>query len=138
MEWTHETMSYKISDRKELLQPDVILSMLQGSYWAATRTMEAMEKSIENSLCIGIYHNGVQVGFARAITDRATFSWLCDVIIHPDHRGVGLGKWLMKFLCAHLDLKSTWVGLEPRDALGVFDKFKFERQEVMMLRLPAF
>ena len=85
MEWTRG--DYHLSDDKQRLDLTVICELLASSYWANDRPRAAMEVAIQHSLCLGLYHNGQQVGFARAVTDRATFTWVCDVIIHPDHRG---------------------------------------------------
>src|SRR5688572_17287132 len=85
---------YMISDNKSRLDLDVICRLLENTYWAANRPRELIEKSIQHSVCLGLFHGGRQVGFARAVTDRATFTYLCDVIIEPAHRGRGLGKWI--------------------------------------------
>ncbi|WP_026679037.1 GNAT family N-acetyltransferase [Fictibacillus gelatini] len=131
MEWRHETLPYRISDRKELLELDKIHSWLQTSYWAAERTKETIEKSINGSLCFGIYSESGQVGFMRIVTDKATFSWICDVIIDPHHRGKGLGKWLMQYLVEHPDVSGTKMALGTRDAHGLYEQYGFERQETM-------
>lgn len=131
MEWTHASLPYRISDDKALLDADAIHALLQTSYWAPNRSRETVVKSIEGSLCFGIYYEDRQVGFARSLTDGATTSWLCDVIIHPDHRGRGLGKWLMAVIVDHPMLKPTGMGLATRDAHGLYEKFGFVRREAM-------
>ena len=70
----------------------------------ADRPQEIVEKSLENSLCFGLYQDDRQLGFARVVTDKVTFAWICDVIIDEDQRGVGLGKWLMECLEEHPDV----------------------------------
>jgi GNAT superfamily N-acetyltransferase len=76
------------------------------SYWAADRTKDQIQKSIANSFCFGVYaRNGQQVGFARVVTDRVTFAWLCDVYICKSERGHGLGKWLIDTVMNHHELK---------------------------------
>jgi GNAT superfamily N-acetyltransferase len=136
MEWNHESLPYRISDRKDLLDPDRVYTLLQTSYWAADRTKETVEQSIENSLCIGIYDESGQVGFARLVTDYSTVSWICDVIVHPDHRGRGLGKWLMQFLTEHSAVRSTSMILATRDAHGLYEQYGFEIKEMMRRPLP--
>jgi GNAT superfamily N-acetyltransferase len=136
MEWNHESLPYRISDHKDLLDPNRVYTLLQSSYWAADRTKEKVEQSIENSLCFGIYDESGQVGFARIVTDYATISWICDVIIHPDHRGHGLGKWLMQFLTEHSAVRSTSMILATRDAHGLYEQYGFEIKEMMRRPLP--
>jgi len=95
-----------ISTDKALLDLRVIHEFLsEESYWAKGRSMSLVIKTIENSLCFGVYENGNQVGFARVVTDYATFAWLCDVFIVNSHRGRGLGKWLIENVVAHPELQ---------------------------------
>ena len=86
---------FLVSDEKTLIQPQRVFDMLSKSYWAADRTLETIKKSIENSLCFGVYYAGEQVGFARCITDYATSFLLVDVIIDDRFRGKGLGTRLI-------------------------------------------
>ena len=93
---------FLISTDPALLQVDVIHNFLSNtSYWAHGRPLKVVKTSIENSLCFGVYADGKQVGFARIVTDYATFAWLCDVFILPEQRGHGLGKWLVDCVVAH-------------------------------------
>ncbi|HEX3048366.1 MAG TPA: N-acetyltransferase, partial [Bacillota bacterium] len=71
---------YKISDNKDLISADRVRELLGKSYWASQRTKETIEKSIRNSICIGVYDHDNLIGFARMVTDQATMYWLCDVI----------------------------------------------------------
>ncbi|MEK0314992.1 GNAT family N-acetyltransferase [Cohnella sp. 56] len=137
MEWIHHSLPYTISDRMEQLQPDVIVGWLQSSYWAAERSEDTILRSWQDSLCFGVYSTaGLQVGFMRVLTDGATFSWLCDVIVDPGHRGQGLGKWMMAVLVDHPRICHTSIYLGTRDAHGLYEKYGFVRQE-MMVRRPA-
>jgi GNAT superfamily N-acetyltransferase len=131
MEWFHESLPYRISDVSEELQPDIILALLKTSYWAAERSSDVIVKSLEGSLCFGLYNGGSQVGFMRVVTDSATFSWVCDVIIDSEHRGKGLGKWLMSVLTNHPRISHTFMVLGTRDAHGLYEKYGFERREMM-------
>ena len=120
---------YLFSDRKEFLQISKIQSLLGATYWANKRTIETLLKSIDNSLCFGIYKDNIQVGFARCVTDYATVYWLCDVIIDDEHRGIGLGKEFVKYITEHDDLKLLYGILGTRDAHGLYEKFGFERDQ---------
>ncbi|MBU7315745.1 GNAT family N-acetyltransferase [Paenibacillus oleatilyticus] len=137
MEWKHNTLPYRINDCREELQPDVIYALLQTSYWAAHRSKETVLRSFENSLCFGLYYGEAQVGFMRVVTDYATFAWVCDVIVHPDHRGQGLGKSLMQFLVEHPAVQGTRMVLGTRDAHGLYEQYGFERQELMRRPIPG-
>lgn len=87
------------------------------AYWALGRSREVVEKTIRSSLCFGVYQAGKQVGFARVVTDYATFGWLCDVFILPSHRGLGLAKWLVANVVEHPELRGLRrLLLATRDA----------------------
>jgi GNAT superfamily N-acetyltransferase len=96
---------YLFSSDKRRLQPAIIHRYLdQESYWARGIPMETVHRSIEFSLCIGVYDTaGVQVGFGRMITDRATFAYLCDIFILEEHRGKGLSKEMIHAFCRMAD-----------------------------------
>ena len=83
--------------------------------------MHVIEKAIKNSLCFGLFYNDVQIGFARLITDKATFAYLADVFIINEYRGKGLSKWLMKIIQAHPELQNLrrWL-LTTKDAHGLY------------------
>ena len=85
--------------------------------------MDIVRKAIENSLCFGVYDGETQVGFARMVTDSATFGWMCDVFILPSHRGRGLGKWLVECMMDHPDIKVLRrIILSTRDAHEFYQK----------------
>jgi GNAT superfamily N-acetyltransferase len=117
---------YKISTDRSLLDVQLIHNFLTNSYWAKDIPQSFVEKSIENSLCFGIYEGKQQVGFARVISDFATFAYLADVFILEEYRGKGLSKALMEFIFKHPDLQNLrrWM-LVTRDAHGVYRKFGF-------------
>lgn len=130
MEWKKE--GFRISDRKEELDPAAVCGMLSESYWAADRSRELIIRSIEHSLCFGLYtQENRQVGFLRVITDNTTFAWICDVIVHPEYRGRGLGKWLVACMLEHPGLLSVNKLLGTRDAHGLYEQFGFERREML-------
>ncbi len=113
-----------ISDDKRRLNHALIHRFLsEQSYWAKGVSVEVVERSIEHSLCFGIYQAGRQAGFARVVTDFATFAWLADVFIVEEHRGGGLGKKLVAAVLAHPRLQ----GLR-RFLLGTWDAHKLYAQ----------
>jgi len=89
------------TDREKLDIPLVHDYLCNQSYWAGGRSLETVKRSIEKSLCYGVYTEDRQVGFARIVSDFATFSWLCDLFILPEYAGRGLGKWLVECITAH-------------------------------------
>jgi GNAT superfamily N-acetyltransferase len=96
----------------------------QQAYWAKGRSLEVVESSIQNSLCFGVYQGDQQIGFARVVTDYATFSWLCDVFILDSHRGSGLGKWLIATVVEHPQLQSAGQFiLATRDAHELYRRY---------------
>jgi GNAT superfamily N-acetyltransferase len=104
----------------------VVHGFLTECYWARGITRDVVERSIRHSLCFGIYHEGAQVGFARVITDHATFAYLADVFVLPAHRGHGLGKWLMECIVSHRELQGLRrFMLGTRDAHGLYAQFGF-------------
>lgn len=125
MEW--EKDGYRISTDRDLLRIDSIQDYLtRESYWAKTRTGEQTATAIRNSLCFGLYMGDDQVGFARVVTDFATFAYLGDVYVLPDHQGKGLGKWLMEVISSHPELQGfrRWV-LATRDAHKLYEQYGF-------------
>ncbi|HEX6095326.1 MAG TPA: GNAT family N-acetyltransferase [Thermoanaerobaculia bacterium] len=98
----------------------------EESYWAANIPRDVVERSIAHSLCFGAFDGDVQVGFARAITDRATFAYLADVFVLPSHRGRGIAKRLMEAVLAHPELQGLrrWQ-LITRDAHALYAQFGF-------------
>ncbi|MCI0397525.1 MAG: GNAT family N-acetyltransferase [Chloroflexi bacterium] len=132
MEW--QKGKFLITNDPQRVNLDLVCELLAQSYWAPQRPREIIAKSIHNSLCFSVYQGERPVGFARVVTDRATFAWICDVIIHPDFRGHGLGKWLMACVVAHPDLQGTQQILKTRDAHSLYERYGFERHECMRRR----
>ena len=118
---------YTISCDPALLDLEVIHGFLAQSYWAKAIPKSLVEKSIKGSLCWGVYLQGRQVGFARIITDKATFAYLCDVFISAEHRGRGLSKALVSAIAAHPELQGLrrWM-LVTVDAHGLYEQFGFK------------
>jgi GNAT superfamily N-acetyltransferase len=130
---------YSVSTAADLIDLDFVCSALGKTYWAQSRTRSVIEDSLKGSLCFGLYQNpgGRQVGLARVVTDGATFSWLCDVVIDEAHRGNGLGKFLMESVLGDPRLKGTTFLLGTRDAHGLYEKFGFARSEMMRRVSPS-
>lgn len=122
-----DTENILISTDKSLLNTDVIYKFLSGSYWAKGRPLEVIRKSIENSLCFGVYLDKKQIGFARVITDYATFAWIADVFIVQEYRGKGYSKQLLKTILEFSELKNIkrWI-LATRDAHKLYSRFGFD------------
>ncbi len=117
--------AYCISTDTSLLDLQLIHSYLSNeSYWATNIPIEIVRTSVANSLCFGLYHDGKQIGFARLVTDKATFAYLADVFILTAYRGKGLSKWLMEAIQSHPELQGLrrWM-LGTRDAHGLYEQF---------------
>ena len=122
-----ETEQFEISTDKERLEIENIHEFLsEEAYWAKTRTLGQTKTAIQNSLCFGVYHNGRQVGFARVVSDSATFAYIGDVFVLEEFRGRGLSKKLMEAIVSHPDLQGLrrWL-LATRDAHGLYEQFEF-------------
>ena len=121
---------FSISDEPERLQLEVIVRYLARAYWSNQRPRDVIEKSLRHSLCFGVYENQTQIGFARVISDHATFAYLADVFILDSHQGHGLGKWLVQTILEHPNLQGLrrWM-LATRDAHGLYAQFGFAALE---------
>jgi GNAT superfamily N-acetyltransferase len=129
LEWERD--GYVVSTDPGRLDLDVIHSFLRTAYWSPNVPREIVERSIEHSLVFGLYGpDGGQVGFARALTDRAAFAYLADVFVLEGHRGRGLGKWLVETVLSHPDLQGLRrILLGTEDAHGLYARFGFERPD---------
>ncbi len=116
--------NFTISTDPARLNVDAITDMLGRAYWAKGRTRETIVRYLQHSLTFGIYDGSRQIGLARIVSDYTTFAWLCDVFIHEDYRGQGLGKWLMETIHSHPDLQGLrrWL-LATRDAHGLYAQY---------------
>lgn len=118
---------FSISTDKSKIDLATIHNFLKSSYWSDNIPRAIVEKSINNSLCFGIYEGEKQVGFARVITDYATFAYLADVFILEPYRGQGLGKWLVKTILKHPELQGLkkWL-LVTKDAHELYRQYGFQ------------
>ncbi len=137
MEWTHG--EYTLSDQRSAADLDRITALLQDTYWAATRTREQIAVTLENSICFSLHHWDVQVGLARVLSDYAATSYLCDVVIHPDHRSRKLGTWLLETILEQPCVRNTNVLLITRDAEDFYSRLGFSGHpyKTMVKRLRA-
>lgn len=133
-----------ISTDKARLNIDLIHRYLtEESYWAAGIPKTVVENAVANSLCFGLYIDNVQAGFARLVTDKATFAYLADVFILSPYRGRGLSKWLIESIQAHPELQGLrrWL-LATRDAHGLYAQMGWKefdevlRQRFMQRHFP--
>ncbi|MGI9107759.1 MAG: GNAT family N-acetyltransferase [Pyrinomonadaceae bacterium] len=118
---------YVISTERARLDVGLIHKFLtESSYWATGRPLEVVRRSLEHSLAFGIYSGERQLGFARVITDYATFAWIADVFVLEEFRGQGLGKWLVEVILSHPELQAfrRWV-LATKDAHELYRAFGF-------------
>src|SRR4026208_30229 len=123
---TEEKDQFTITTGKEKFDVDLIHSFLTNSYWAEGISREIISRSIDGALCFGVFENNKHIGFARMITDKATFAYLADVFIIEEYRGRGLSKWLMQVIMSHPDLQGLRrMILATKDAHGLYRQFGF-------------
>ena len=126
MEYTVAENNFTISTDKNKIDLAYVHEFLSNSYWSPGVPMDTVRRAMENSLCFAVYDNDRQVGYARMITDTATFAYLADVFIDENYRGKGLGKWLVKSILAHPDLQGLRrIILATRDAHSLYAEFGF-------------
>lgn len=128
---------FSISDDSELLDVDVVVRFLQSAYWSTDRSRDAIERSIEGSLCFGLYDDGKTIGFARIVTDFATIFYLCDVFVDESYRGRGLGVWLVRTVLEDPRLEGLGGMLRTSTAHSLYERFGFERDGEIAMRRPA-
>jgi GNAT superfamily N-acetyltransferase len=118
---------YEVSTDAARLDVQAIHSFLAGTYWSAGIPAATVERAVQNSVCVGAYIDGRQIGFARMVTDRATFAYLADVYVLEEHRGNGLSKLMMEALLQMKELQGLRrMMLATRDAHALYEKFGFK------------
>ena len=133
MNYTIEKNNFIISTDKSKIDIDYVHGFLSQSHWSPGVHMQVVKKAMEGSLCFGIYASGQQaqpacrqVGYARMITDKATFAYLADVFIDENYRGKGLGKWLVEMILAHPDVQGLRrILLATKDAHKLYEQCGF-------------
>lgn len=115
-----------VSTDRRRLNLDAVLEMLHNTHWGADLTRETLGRAVANSLCFGMYEGATQLGFARVVTDLATYGYLTDVVIVEWRRGQGLGEWLVDCILAHPGLQRLRrLALLTRDSPDLYARFGF-------------
>jgi GNAT superfamily N-acetyltransferase len=123
---TFQREGYLISTDPAQFDLDAIHAYLVCAYWCEGIPRETMERAIANSLCFALLRGKAQIGFARVVTDSATYAYLCDVYVLEEYRDKGLGKWLMECVTGHPGLQGLRrFSLATRDAHGLYSQFGF-------------
>ena len=136
MQWSQA--GYELTDERARVDLDAVTALLQATYWAADRPATVIARSVQESLCLSLFHEASQVGFARVVTDRATVAYLCDVVIAPAHQGRGLGNWMLTCLLGHPDLEGCRIDLFTKDAQDFYRTFGFgPHRYTNMVRYPS-
>jgi GNAT superfamily N-acetyltransferase len=125
MNWTHG--DYEVSTDPARIDLDLTHKFLsEEAYWSPGVPREVVERAVSNSINFGVYKGSAQVGFLRVVSDRATFAWIGDVFVLPEHRGHGVSKFLMECALGHPELQGLrrWL-LATRDAHGLYAQYGF-------------
>ena len=126
MHLEYQRDQFSVSADPSKLDIEAIYDFLTHCYWSEVIPKETVERAIEHSLCFGLFDEVKQIGFARVISDRTTYAYLCDVYVLELYRGKGLGTWLMSCVMKHPDLQGLRrFTLLTRDAHGLYQKFGF-------------
>lgn len=139
--WEQRRGEVTITTDPARLNLDVVYGYLSRAYWCEGIPREIVERAMRHSLCFGLFEGETQVGFARVVTDYATYAYLCDVFVLETHRGKGLGTWLMQCVMRHPDLQGLrrW-NLVTRDAHELYRRVGFTAlanpQSYMELHAP--
>lgn len=121
---------YLITTDKSKIDIEYVHQFLGNTYWAKNIPLDTFQRCINGSICYSVFHLTKQVGFARVVTDEATFAYLADVFIDENYRGKGLSRWLMEVIMAQPSLQGLRrFMLGTRDAHGLYEKFGFKRIE---------
>lgn len=126
MDYTVRKNEFTISTNKCKIDVDYVHEFLSNSYWSPGVPLKTVKRAMENSLCFGVYNNNKQVGYARIITDHATFAYMADVFIDEKFRGKGLGKWLVEVIMTHPGLQGLRrIMLATKDAHKLYEQCGF-------------
>ncbi|OPA73719.1 GNAT family N-acetyltransferase [Paenibacillus selenitireducens] len=128
---------FVISDDRARVDISTVKGFLARSYWASQRSAEIIERSIQGSVCYGVYDQGKQVGFARIVTDEATMYYLCDVFIDEAYRGLGIGKKLVEVITESERFRNLNGILGTADAHELYEQYHFVRDANRFMRRPA-
>lgn len=124
VEWSRG--AWIISTHRDRLDLDTVLALLRETHWSDTLTAEALHRAVVNSVCFGVYEGPATIGFARVVTDLATYGYLTDVVVASERRGRGIGSWLTDCVLAHPDLQGfRRLALLTRDAEALYARAGF-------------
>ena len=123
MKWTRD--NFVLYDERNKANADVVHSMLVDTYWAKGRSLQTVRDTIERCLCFSLYDEHSQIGFARVLTDYATYAIILDVVIQEPYRGRGLGKWMMECMTDHPDVAPLKQVLWTSNAEELYQRFGF-------------
>lgn len=126
---------FEINDDRSATDLKFVHGQLKDAYWSKGRSLQDVRKSIDHSMCFNIMHQRRQVGFARAVTDFCTVSYLMDFILSPMFRNQGLGSWALGQILEHELLRPTNFVLSTKDAMAFYAKFGFRKQEYVSMTL---
>ncbi len=129
--------SFAIIDEAERFDVPAIIALAQTTYWASHRSEAEIAESLTHSICLALTHEGVTIGFVRAITDHSVNSYICDFVISDAFRGRGLGTWLLEVLAAHPAMVRTNKLLITRDAMAFYERHGFAQHPFVCMKRPA-
>lgn len=135
---TWERDGFILSDNVEDQDVQAICNLLRSTYWAGDRTFEQMQKVVRHSLCFSLTLEDELVGFVRIISDYTKMSWVSDMVVKEDFRGLQLGQWMMHRVMQHPDLKHTQFALQTKDAHSFYAKLGFARRTTLMSTSVAY
>lgn len=130
-----EMGDFVLTDETSDVDVDFVESMLRTTYWAAERSREKIEGSVEKSINFSVYEGERQIAYARVVSDSHCFAWIADVIVDPEYRRRGIGRWMMECIMDHPDVRETTLQLlRTRDAHPLYSPFGFDTDDCMTRR----
>jgi GNAT superfamily N-acetyltransferase len=130
MEWMKG--EYKLTDDTRCIDLAKTQALLSGTYWGVRRPPDVVARMIERSIPFVLLRDEGQIGFGRVVTDYAVFSWVADVVVDAPYRHQGLGKWMMRCIVEHPDIRHTQMVLQTRDAHTLYEQYGFARNTALM------
>lgn len=130
MEWTQD--EFVPTDDASRVDLGKTQAFLSDTYWGVRRPPDVVAGMLEHSLPFVLLHEGSQIGFGRVVSDYTVFSWVADIVVDPEFRGRGLGKWMMMCIKEHPRLRHTQMVLQTRDAHGLYEAFGFSGKPALM------
>tara|TARA_B110000503_G_scaffold19237_1_gene28615 strand:- start:2884 stop:3282 length:399 start_codon:yes stop_codon:yes gene_type:complete len=124
--------SYYMTDDPQKVDVAAVKLLLSLSYWAPTRSVDVIKKTIENSICFSVYKDEHQIAFARVVSDFTTFAYIADVIVDTKEKGNGIGKWLMDVITKDERWNGMLLMLATDDAHGLYEKYGFKISHKLM------